>query len=127
MANRLLPVGLRFLFRAFDVLCIGVLEYWSEVGRNPTSPSLRRGQALWCCLSPELGRAEACDGGRSGEGRISEPGMMERRESQAFRFVAAVFGSGDCPTTPLVWRELKVGAELRPWRYRKEQSPFSSF
>jgi hypothetical protein len=33
------------------------------VGRNPTPPSLRRGQALWCCLSPELGRAEACEGG----------------------------------------------------------------
>jgi hypothetical protein len=33
------------------------------VGRNPTPPSLRRGQALGCCLSPELGRAEACEGG----------------------------------------------------------------
>ncbi len=42
------------------------------------------------------------------------------------RLFCTGFGSGDCPNTPLVWRDLEVDAELRAWRYHKPQSPFSS-
>jgi len=34
-----------------------------------------------------------------------------------------VFGSGDCPATPSVWRYAEVDAELRAWNYQKSQSP----
>jgi hypothetical protein len=34
-----------------------------------------------------------------------------------------VFGSGDCPATPSVWRYAEVDAELRAWKYQKSQSP----
>jgi len=31
--------------------------------------------------------------------------------------------SGDCPTTPSIWRYGEVDAELRGWNYQKPQSP----
>jgi hypothetical protein len=50
-------------------------------------------------------RAVVCEGGRSNEGGICEPGERPMGMSAHGRF--ALSGSGDCPVTPLVLRNLE--------------------
>ncbi len=41
-----------------------------------------------------------------------------------WRLAVGVFGSGDCPNRPSIWRYVELDAELRAWNYQKSQSPW---